>query len=85
MGTAFPGLVGMVLGRTTLNDEGEGALEQLGLVVGWEDGYLVLLCDGGRMRKYGWADDTIVLGPGKVEKRSRSDEGIQLGGEVATA
>ena len=49
MNAAFPGLLGRRV-RLVTDDDGTWR----GYVVGWDDGYVVVEAEGGRLELYGW-------------------------------
>lgn len=49
MNAAFPGLLGR---RVRLVTDEEGTWR--GYVVGWDDGYVVVEAEGGKLEQYGW-------------------------------
>lgn len=49
MNAAFPGLLGRRV-RLVTDDDGTWR----GYVVGWDDGYVVVEAEGGRLEQYGW-------------------------------
>lgn len=60
MNAAFPGLLGR---RVRYNTEELGPDAWRGVVVGWDEGYLVIETNSGQLEQLGWRGVVVEPGP----------------------